>query len=537
MHADQFVALACTVLIPRCSRSFSSTPTTSPLGEAGNSSEETPPSSSSSSRRLNPPRCGAAAGLWDLPKWIVVESVGRNWVMKADRNVVASLRHVTRDAIDADDDDVVFFRLSHTLGALGPDPQPQSVSLMAECLGWIGGTKVIQSHYMYEAGTALSVCGLSSGGRAGFGSDSESNSSSEEDEKEVVEPQEFFHSSHSVLCSCCNKKWLLVCLKGESDVILVWKICDGVVMEPPGRLSTSLAGMQVLSLQFFGPTEYNNHSDVVEVILTSASKKSEYSLSIWHLDFTDAVVGANIEGYKVSVVTEGTALEPDLWRPLIKRRTKEYFIPLLLKKTRDPNAVAQDLLVLNTMETIPWFTCLPRSTVQALDETHLCATDSGHTTTQVFSIPPYVPSPPKTKKHKKKKKNREGKKHAAPPTSAKITPLASNPPPCSVIHHPPGTCTVFAGCGILVASTLSMSSAAEDDDDRGSLRDIVTVKRRRIQREYTTLPQHPLVGTLHRFVDAFSGTVIFEIKYNQTILPVSLKPVPFHSPIYTEDYF
>ncbi|KAH3758924.1 hypothetical protein Pelo_9267 [Pelomyxa schiedti] len=370
----------------------------------------------------------------------------------------------------------MFFSVGPTLGLVH---KPVVVPMEESCVGWIGGNTVITQKKWLKK---FSVC--------------------EVKEHSVIPGESTSKIKLKGTKGCCNQRWVVIA---------------GV------RKSTNESGLFVCKVEntqldscwnvMQYPCEFDFESDVLEVIFTEERSTNEF-LCVVHINLNTFV--ANVEHcltVPLKVMAECNVSEKgikaeSLTQPLVDRSSGMYHF-LLGNQTCEVK-----VLVLNTGEVVTLIEGSPsarRLIVEAVDETHLSLTKGGHNTvkTSVYSLSELISSAT-----------------SLPPSPSSEVSCFEKVTPIHIHHFSPGSVVSAVGCGILTSSSLSMSSwhhSSEPKRPRLSKTRVTPISKR------FYIPQ---VLMSHEFLDATTGTVLFQVKQidvQVALLPVDIHPVPFHN--------
>ncbi|KAH3765477.1 hypothetical protein Pelo_2673 [Pelomyxa schiedti] len=374
------------------------------------------------------------------------------------------------------EDYFVFFSVGPTLGLVH---KPVVVSLEEFCVGWIGGNTVITQKEWLKKFSVWEV---------------------KEDSAIPGESKIKLKGTKG----CCNQRWVVIAGVRQStneSGLFVCKV-ENTQLDPCWNLMKY-------------PCEFDFESDVLEVIFTEERSTNEF-LCVVHINLTTFV--ANVEHcltVPLKVIGECNVSEKaikaeSLTQPLVDRSSGMYHF---LLGNRDCEV---KVLVLNTGQVITLIEGSPsarRLIVEAVDETHLSLTKGGHSTvkTSVYSLSELISSAT-----------------SLPPSPSSEVSCFDKVTPIHIHHFSPGSVVAAVGCGILTSSSLSMSSwhhSSEPKRPRLSKMRVTPIS----ERFYI-----PQVLMSHEFIDATTGTVLFQVKQTDVqvaLLPVDIHPVPFHNPL------
>ncbi|KAH3743277.1 hypothetical protein Pelo_15331 [Pelomyxa schiedti] len=270
----------------------------------------------------------------------------------------------------------------------------------------------------------------------------------------------------------------------------------------------------IVSLRFFGSTEYDFESDVVEATAIENTDSGNEILTVFHINLLNARTGSGDDPLKVigklNLSERGICTHSDcLTEPLVNRSDGTY---CFLLRT----ATEIKLLVLNTGTII---TLLPTqghssdisepyldlsTTFGIADESHVCLTNHSSAVTSIYPLSELL---------------RVASSSSPPPLHPSPTPTFPSPciqqmTPCQVHVFPPGS-LVTSGCGILMSSSLHMRSG--------------------FHTVWFQVPTHdcrPDVLMTHQFRDATAGTTLFTItQFSKAQMPARIYAVPFLTPL------
>ncbi|KAH3732029.1 hypothetical protein Pelo_17136 [Pelomyxa schiedti] len=453
-------------------------------------------SSSESDLAVSPaatPPTGCYVGV--LPLWVLVELIGKRWVMWPERRVLVEFGAKPTDYREGYPEHYfMFFSVGPTLGLVH---KPVVVSMEESCVGWIGGNTVItQKEWLKK----FSVC--------------------EVKEDSVIPGESTPKIKLKGAKGCCNQRWVVIAGARKStneSGLFVCKV-ENTQLDSCWNLMQYPWFDSVLSLSFFGSSEFDFESDVLEVIFTEERSTNEF-LCVVHINLNKFV--ADVE-HSLTVplkvigecnVSEKGIKAESLTQPLVDRSSGMYYFPL------GNRACELKVLVLNTGQVITLIEGSPSArklVVEAVAETYLSITKGGHNTvkTSVYSLPELISSAT-----------------SLPPSPSSEVSCFEKVIPIHVHHFSPGSVVGAVGCGIEISSSLSMSSWHHSLDP----------KRPRLSKTRNTpLSERyyvPEVLMSLEFIDATTGTALFQVKQTNeqvTLLPVDIHPVPFHTPLGSE---
>ncbi|KAH3732532.1 hypothetical protein Pelo_16634 [Pelomyxa schiedti] len=442
---------------------------------------------------------GCHAGL--LPPHLLAESIGQRWVLRPARNLLVTFSWDPLHPSNTGQDQV-FVSLSHTHGVVRG---PTKVLTLPRLVGWLGGHTVVTQDNTLDWATVHSfdLWDLSKRTRSELG---------------VRGPT-----------ACCNTKWVVVVggpgnPRGgrEADKpcgLNVRRVRDCGMAQPPWNVATWPWLRDLVSIGFFGSSEYDFESDVVEAIYTEKSGSSKY-LCVSHIDlnaespaestaespseYSDFPMQYRVVG-RCNISKLGIKVK-ELTKPLVVNRSiadgplqqSQYYF--LLPKHHHHKS--ERVLVLSTGKRRNLFCSNEDEALQVVDESHLC-TISTTKDSSVVSVYPLAELVSSSASHH----------HAAAP--------------CQV-HNFPTRSVMTIGCGIIISSSLTMSTPQ-------TTKSKPSPKRPRLsQQQPGATPAGgftpPQVEAVHSFTDATSGAVMLSMKQSDRVfLPTSIQAVPFTS--------
>ncbi|KAH3723130.1 hypothetical protein Pelo_18165 [Pelomyxa schiedti] len=472
-------ATAAEKLSPSSSSSSSSAPLVVHVESSHNSASSTAATSSSSSSS-SPATSPCYVGM--LPLWVVIECIGKAWVMRPERNVILTLgfksvegkrqerRGCGEHQAHLERDRRLFVSLSATLGLLRGGPlsvelprlvngggggsvapmlcaaEGQEHSVVIQAVDGESEASYFNRHVLVLMLLNTPVCGTSRGG-------------TDTHDEFTFEPP-----------MCFNSRWIV----GVHQVVIFLNKSEYWVSEEPKfyvdhcwpRPYTNILSLPwkrciVYSVRFFGPSEYNCESDTLEIIFRRSyfrgydsgahvdcgkdddkdgSEEQEdtteegHFLCVMHVDLkratdpllTDCQKGVlPVGGFHIQC--KNPVFFDTLCAPLVDRLHMWYFFPFSAERSQEK------LLFANTGQVLTWLghgdgggNGSSQLVVQAVDETHMCTTDLLCYKTSVFQLStPLI-------------------KHALPQVSSSTVLRL-----CRSIQHPPGTAVVITGGGLI----------------------------------------------------------------------------------------
>ncbi|KAH3732032.1 hypothetical protein Pelo_17139 [Pelomyxa schiedti] len=420
-----------------------------------------------------------------LPLWVLVELIGKRWVMWPERRVLVHCANGEEDGYGRDY--LLFFSVGPTLGLVH---KPVVVSMKDFCFGWTGGNTII-THIREEV-------------------------------KQLREGHKGAHFDAILefnidgIQGCCNQRWVVIAGVRKStneSGLFVCKVdntqldsCWNVMKYPWAN-----------SVRFFGSSEFDFESDVLEVIFTEERGTDKFWCVV-HINLNCESGSNPLRVIGECNLSQVGIAEWCLPKPLVDRRSHYpsliyYF--LLGETGREAKVLVLDTGQVVTLIEGTTHSAKNKHVVQAVDETHLSLTKTGEngTTTSVYSLSELIssatslPPPP----------------HSAAEVSSscfdKVTPIH--------VHHFEPESVVAVGCGIVTSSSQLSPWHQSPEPKRPRLS-----KKRDTLRPFSFNPPRVLMS--HEFIDATTGTVLFTVKQadNDTnLLPVYIQPVPFHNPL------
>ncbi|KAH3731741.1 hypothetical protein Pelo_17428 [Pelomyxa schiedti] len=593
--SEQFITLACGVIFPRCqglvpapasptkptisapppaSAPISTTTTPTAAASAAPASTtisatttttatSTTTTSSTTTRWVAPSvsKTPAPCYLGVVPRFMLIEGIGKPYIMRPDRTVVISFHNVARDSRDVDPDfdvdgshkpgsahnrrargpepldgdgnndrpgrggshngrccrgdrgaaagditDSVFFSLSHTLGVVHA---PASVRIRPTFIGSIGPSKFVEFRSLFVPHRdSLSVYDFSKSRQGGA-------------------CVTLLTGLKEWPVCCSGPSWIVTACslgrkrkapskkaaeKGKPGPIdlYIWRVVNGVPKAPP-KVTNLPWVVSVLSLGFYGASEHIRDSDVVSMMCTGAMPDGTEYLHLLHIDLNKAVDGENLAMRTVYCLSLGPEV-PNFCKPMVDRTRGMYCLPLAPPENMpDSKRRTQRMLVLNTGNTVNWFTYSPDFTVNSVDDSHMSVTNTSLTTTSVYDLSNLPTSTPSIT-------SKTGKQ-----------PKPKQPDPCYIHHHTPGTAMITAGAGLLVESTVFLGAGSPSHEPYANM---PTVERRhKLNKNYSSSCAHYQMGTSHVVLDAATGGVILSLIYrDQPVFPYYLSSIPISAP-------
>ncbi|KAH3767560.1 hypothetical protein Pelo_558 [Pelomyxa schiedti] len=437
--------------------------------------------------------------VWMLPRWVLVECIGKRWVMAVDRVVMAKFFPGPMSL--ATQGYEVLFSVSHTLGIV----QPPTVVTHYNTLGWIGPDRTVYLDEPDDVPAPLWTFSILDGPH----------------DTAVMGPLQFPANGQSQI-SACNRRWIVMS-PTVPCLFEVWKVVDGLPLPEPVVVNCSwMRGLQ--SLRFFSlRNEYDFESDTLEVFFLefqqAGQRDSEVVLLGFHIDLNTVWKEGEIKDpvwVSTCNLTKAGISPDNLCTPLVDRTEMRFY--LTFTETQKPSGKQSErLLDLRTGISITWLEDNKELEVKAVDSSHVCTTTSDLSSTSVYSLsalchPPSSCSTPK--------RRRVDQPH---PQIA----------PCITHQHPEGTQSVVAGCGLLVSSTIVRVWVLSSE--------FGSFSERRLAKVPYQGPRETILRSIHTFRDALTGASLFTMSLAQGIFPQLITPFPFKSPRvshtrFTSDY-
>ncbi|KAH3744587.1 hypothetical protein Pelo_13999 [Pelomyxa schiedti] len=415
-----------------------------------------------------------------LPMSVLIDCIGKRWVMWPERRVLVQFTPISI-ASGSCAYEKLFFSVSPTLGIVH---EPVRVSLDPDCIGWLGGNELL---------VRRKASGLDNAGMYHFGAPMTLRSS------DSVEVEGFK--------ACGNKNWIVVAGSApetKDSGLFVY----GMKNSKP-ELQNLLRYPwfdSVLSLGFFGSTEYDFESDVVEAIFIE-KKGADEILCVAHINLNSIYGSADpLQVIGVCNLTERETEGRSITKPLVNRADRTYCFVL-------ETIYAVNALVLNTgrMITLHEVNNLELDTdcaMDTVDESHLCMTRHISSVSSIYPLSELL------------------RVASSSPISPSILPSSEGlqqMTPCRVVPFPPGS-FITAGCGILITSSVLMHKVPNK----------VILRSPHIYEDNDPdTPYHfPVVAMHQKFVDSTTGTVLFTMKRTDPILVANdIRVVPFPAPL------
>ncbi|KAH3742524.1 hypothetical protein Pelo_16079 [Pelomyxa schiedti] len=395
--------------------------------------------------------------------------------MRPERSVVVTLtgeRRTSQYSSPSDFQESTFFSVSWTLGVVCG---PVDVVLEEMCLGWLGK----EDYLVYSS----CECELWQKGK-----------------------RERYKSSVNrwalrVYRGCCNRRWVAVVATStyNNEYGLFAASVEDEKPDERGfyKVLDCPAPMDILSLSFFGFTEYAFESDVLEAIFLEQRSGVKY-LRVTHIRlFPKIITGNETKFYCTSdLVCECPLPENDitaLSKPLVNRADGTYYLFM----------ANGSMLVLNSNELIK--SDVPKNmVVEIVDDTHLCTIRSEYSaqTVSVYSLPEWHFFGKSTSTWSF---NFEGENH--------VVPLR--------IHSFPHGTTLSVGCGLIISSAPLYVRDPQPMRPRLISGNICSASEAVVFR-------HSPGGMMHQFVDATAGTVLFSMEHTDWApSQIEILSVPF----------
>ncbi|KAH3764575.1 hypothetical protein Pelo_3593 [Pelomyxa schiedti] len=264
-----------------------------------------------------PPRGGArgprrrGCHVAAVPPHILVECVGKRWVVAVDRPVLAYLGARSRA------DFAVFFSVSHTLGLV---QLPCFVDPNEHAYGWTApDTCVVPQDTGSGSATDPNIMSLvvKKLQRAGEGEGEDDYAG----DSECVQ-QSIARFDRKALRAACSRRWIVVSPK-DSKRIMVWRVGgDGMARGDP--VACPFTG-ELQKLRFWSTTsEYESESDTLEMSFLLEGP----ALCVHHVDLNKVWQEGEIRNpavvFECSLTDE---LSEELCAPLIDRANLKYYLP------------------------------------------------------------------------------------------------------------------------------------------------------------------------------------------------------------------
>ncbi|KAH3714466.1 hypothetical protein Pelo_19024 [Pelomyxa schiedti] len=208
-----------------------------------------------------------------LPLWVLVELIGKRWVMWPERRVLVHCANDEEDGYGRDY--LLFFSVGPTLGLVH---KPVVVSMKDFCIGWTGGNTIIT--HIWEEVKQLRV------------------RSEVQQEDSVVRPEstknegEGHQGAHfdailefniSGIQGCCNQRWVVIAGVRKSTNESGLFVCKVENTELDSCWNVMKYPWWPNSVRFFGSSEFDFESDVVEVIFTEERGTDKF-LCVVHIN-------------------------------------------------------------------------------------------------------------------------------------------------------------------------------------------------------------------------------------------------------------
>ncbi|KAH3767767.1 hypothetical protein Pelo_291 [Pelomyxa schiedti] len=412
-----------------------------------------------------------------LPHSVLVDYIGKMWVMRPERNVLVEFNCNPTDTGPREYTrcEYRFFSVSPTLGIVH---EPVQVVPIDSCIGWLGGNRFLEIDGDENEVTVTEVTKI-----------------------ETQKPYNVSHIKYVDSCisilsargtqACCNKKWVVVAgteFHTKETGLFVYKV-ENAQVGPCCRVTKYPWIDSVMSLRFFGSSEYDFESDVVEAIVRDGDNSK-----LWKIFHISIESESDSISTTLRVISE-CKLPRKIPERLIYRSDSMYY---LLLPESCPLAIK--VLILNTgavITLLEWWPTRFDFDLRTVDGSHLCVLNSDCSVASVYSLPELLSS-------------------ASSSTPSSPTAIESscfpNAPASKVHQFVPGS-AVASGCGLIIASSLSMHT-----------------------RRHTIRPvsmRDPEFKMEHKFIDATTGVLIFTMSQGSAedaLLPTAIKAVPFTSP-------
>ncbi|KAH3722714.1 hypothetical protein Pelo_18579 [Pelomyxa schiedti] len=325
---------------------------------------------------------------------------------------------------------------------------------------------------------------------------------------------------------CCNQRWVVIAGIREStneSGLFVCKV-NNTQLDPCWNVVQCSWFDSIQWLRFFGSSEFDFESDVVDAIFTEERGADEF-LVVVHINL-NFLLAQNAESCTAAAPLSVIICECNIskfgcraaWhpQPLVDRSSGMYFFLL---------GNISKVLVLNTGQI---FTLMCRDFSPQLTK-HLSLTTENSTTasTSVYALSDLISSSATSSS-------------LPPPPRSEASSCFDKATPCRIHHSSPGA-VFLAGCGIVAASNSpnSMSSMAQlcqspPAPKRPRLSSTVGGKCQQPgateeEKDYCIPPQ----GWTHEFIDATTGTLLFTVTQTgskEPLLPIDIQPVPLLHP-------
>ncbi|KAH3756817.1 hypothetical protein Pelo_11405 [Pelomyxa schiedti] len=432
-------------------------------------------------RHENHPSANGECFVSLLPASVVVECIGKNWVMWPERRILVEFNQeisavptttkkddredydgcagrIHRIDKEEEDDEVecMFFTVGATLGVVNG---PVMVSMDFGCIGWLGGTMFMTIE------------------------DAPRRKGSDLDR--------FVLRGH---IGCCNQKWVV--LSTSEDKLFAMRLATGERHDVPIPLELQEEStLTLVSLRFFGTTEYDFESDVVEALYLD----QPHALFVVHFNLLSAM------GDKQKLV--GFCDLPDMRinylsiiNPLIRRSDSTYCFTVERKKCVDLVDLKANIVTLD----LHWDELgVPDKnggfTIGAVDEQHLCLTNKRTSVTTIYHVSELL--------------------HMLESDEERLRQQTS----CRVHLSAPGS-IISAGCGILISSSIL----------GGEVPDSLTCATTSHPYYFSRNPRYLQLAFEHQIIDAATDTILFKVQRAPPRLPYEIKAVPFTTPLPNE---
>ncbi|KAH3763961.1 hypothetical protein Pelo_4177 [Pelomyxa schiedti] len=419
----------------------------------------------------SPPVSSSPCPVGLVPRWVVVECIGKRWVLRPERRVLVEFGGNPADPTWDGPRVRLFFSVGATLGLVCP---PVPVSDLADCVGRLGGTSAVRGSgscaapKRFEA-TQTVVADLTTRGPT-----------------LVIKSMRNLGEGYK---ACCNTKWVVIANppSDNSNVqqgMHVWRVKNSRVEEAGRRFMRCTWSASALSLRFLGQNEFDFEADVVEAIFTEKREGEHEYLCVAHIDLSTAEIHSRVV-CACNLSEKGISTRA-ITRPLVNRSDWTYCF-VLLSSFRGYYSAALKILVVNTGKIITLLEEYPCRdiTVATTDESHLCITSKSCSRADVYSLSSFL-------------------------LFLFIILFAK----------------LASGCGLIAISSLSMDT---DPFYSVLIPTLSETSNPSGEQSFHT----PKVTMTHQIIDSTTGTLIFSQKQTGTrrsLLPLDIKAVPFRCP-------
>ncbi|KAH3761508.1 hypothetical protein Pelo_6658 [Pelomyxa schiedti] len=427
-----------------------------------------------------------------LPRWVLVDCIGKMWVMRPERRLlVQGLAPHTREWNEGGAH--LFFSVSPTLGLV---QEPVWIKLMQAgmMVGWLGGNKFVTKGW--------------GSGRKGY-----KHSLSEMSKVRL----DSWNSSESLdptaWKSCCNKKWIVLsgltysgeeASEPDEPALIAYKAIGAPLL--PGYVMGYTWSNSVLWLRFVSSSEYDLESDFAEAIFTE-HRGTDLFLCVVHIDLKEleieSVNAPEAKFVGAANLTKMGIKEDSIRKPLVVRSAGIYCF-ILVDGSGSIRALVLSPSTSNIITLVE--DCNSIFTIGAVDESHLCITNSESSVASVYSVSDLLLSP-------------SSPSSSCPPSS--LLPSSGSifvqHTPCHHHSFKEGS-HVKAGGGLIIVSSHLWKNPTRCSIPRFSKTE---------PADDDNFPA-PSLHLRHQFVDGTTGTLLFTILMHDDhqSLP-SVMPVPF----------